>query len=240
MTLLHLLAEYEALVQQHREQFTPTLTQLQASVNETLHQIRQQERSLVDAQVQQLAQLQGQLATNARCLLNSVELQAFVAEVQATPALVLWHQNEPLLEVDANSANWQLAQTDLTLAIRDYEATVEHDAYDDERTYTTYGYRVTIQLDDQSRRIEVLTQRVYSPVKQHPYSLREQLYYYFEDAAAELLSRQEMDMPRKKALRQEISYLLGCASRLLQLAPQKVQFQYSSMKAATFVIIILS
>jgi hypothetical protein len=54
MTPLHLLADYESLVQQHREQFTPALLRLQASVNETLHQLQQQERSLVDAQAQQL------------------------------------------------------------------------------------------------------------------------------------------------------------------------------------------
>ncbi len=179
MTPLHLLADYESLVQQHREQFTPALLRLQASVNETLHQLQQQERSLVDAQAQQLAQLQEQLATDARCLLNSVELQAFVAQVQTIPPRRRWNQTEPAPEVDVNPANWQLAQTDLTVAIHNYEATVDHYAYDDERTHTTYGYRVTIQVGNQSQRIEVLTQRVYSPVEQDAYSLRQQLDYYF-------------------------------------------------------------
>lgn len=233
MTPLHLLSDYESLVQQHREQFTPALEKLQASVNETLHQLQQQERSLVSAQAQELVQLQEQLATDARCLLNSVELQAFVAQVQTIPPRRRWNQTEPTPEVDVNSANWQLAQTDFTLAIRNYEATVDHDAYDDERTHTTYGYQVTIQVGNQSQRLEVLTQRVYSPVEQLSYSLRQQLDYYFEDAVTELLSQQEMAAAPQEQLVQEISYLLGCAADLLSLTPHKVQFQYSSTEATT-------
>lgn len=231
MTPLHLLADYESLVQQHREQFTSALLRLQASVNETLHQLQQQERSLVDAQTQQLVQLQERLATDARCLLNSVELQAFVAQVQTIPPRRRWNQTEPAPEVDVNSANWQLAQTDFTVAIHNYEATVDHNAYDDERTHTAYGYEVTIQIGDQSQRLEVLTQRVYSPVEQRSYSLRQQLDYYIEDAVTELLSQQEMAAALQGQLVQEISYLLGCAARLLSLTPHKVQFQYSSTEA---------
>ena len=231
MTPLHLLADYESLVQQHREQFTSALLRLQASVNETLHQLQQQERSLVDAQTQQLVQLQERLATDARCLLNSVELQAFVAQVQTIPPRRRWNQTEPAPEVDVNPANWQLAQTDFALAIRNYEATVDHNAYDDERTHTAYGYEVTIQIGDQSQRLEVLTQRVYSPVEQRSYSLRQQLDYYFEDAVAELLSQQEMAAALQGQLVPEISCLLGCAAHLLSLTPHKVQFQYSSTEA---------
>ena len=231
MTPLHLLADYESLVQQHREQFTPELLRLQVSVNETLHQLQQQERSLVDAQTQQLVQIQERLATDARCLLNSVELQAFVAQVQTIPPRRRWNQTEPVAEVDVNSANWQLAQTDFTVAIHNYEATVDHNAYDDERTHTAYGYEVTIQVGDQSQRIEVLTQRVYSSVEQRSYSLRQQLDYYFEDAVAELLSQQEMAAALQGQLVQEISYLLGCAAHLLSLTPRQVQFQYSSTEA---------
>jgi hypothetical protein len=95
MAQLHLLAEYQSLVQQHEAQFTPTLTRLQASLNETLHQLQQQEQELVDAQAQQLSQLKAQLATNARPLLPSVESQAFVAEVQAIPPLRHWNQTSP-------------------------------------------------------------------------------------------------------------------------------------------------
>ncbi|WP_068818851.1 hypothetical protein [Phormidesmis priestleyi] len=62
MTQLHFLTEYQSLVQQHQAQFTPALDHLQATVNETLTQLRQQERSLVEAQIQQLAQLKAQLA----------------------------------------------------------------------------------------------------------------------------------------------------------------------------------
>jgi hypothetical protein len=234
MSPLHLLGEYEALTQQHQEQFMSTLAHLQASVSETLNQLRQQERSLVEAQVQELKQLQAQLATNARCLLNSVELQAFVAEVQAIPAQARWQPVE-LPEVDANSAHWQLAQTDIPLFIRDYETTVDHDAYDDERTHSTDGYRVTIGVGQQSQPIEVLTKRIYSPIEEHSYHLRQQLEYYFEGEVAQLLSQQTFTSPQtftvtesQSLLAQEISYLFGCAVRLLSLTPQTVQFRYSS------------
>jgi hypothetical protein len=227
MPLLRLLGEYESLTQQHQEQFIPALTRLQASINQTLHQLQQQERSLVEAQAQQLAHLQAQLATNACCLLNSAELPTFIAEVQALPARVPWNRTEPLPDIDANPANWQLTQIDLPLAIRDYEATVDHDAYDDERTHSAYGYRVTMTVGEQHQVIEVLTSRTYSPIEQRSYSIRQQLDYSFEDAVEQLLSQQNIPQAQE-GLVQEINYLFGCAVRLLSLKPQTVRFHYSS------------
>jgi len=231
MTQLHFLTEYQSLVQQHQAQFTPALDHLQATVNETLTQLRQQERSLVEAQIQQLAQLKAQLALDARPLLPSAELQAFVAEVQATPPLQRWNQREPAPELDANPVTWQLAQTDLPLAVHGYESTVDHDAYDDERTHSAYGYGVTIQVGDQSRRLEVLTQRIYSPVSHQSYSLRQELHYDFEDAVMEMLPQQDIAASQGQ-LALEIGYLLGCAARLLSLTPRTLQFQYSSEEVA--------
>lgn len=232
MPSLHLLGEYESLTNQHQEQFAPALTQLQASVDQMLHQLRQQERLLVKAQAQQLAQLHAQLAADARCLLNSFELQSFISQVQATPAHVRWNQTEPPPEVDANPAHWQLTQMDLPLAIRDYETTVDHDAYDDERTHSAYGYGVIIVVGAQSQRVEVLTQCVYSPVEHRSYSLRQQLDYYFEDKVTQLLSQQTITLAQDR-LAQEISCLFGCAVRLLALTPQTVQFHYSTTEAGS-------
>ncbi|MDX2239268.1 MAG: hypothetical protein NW224_01180 [Leptolyngbyaceae cyanobacterium bins.302] len=232
MSQLHLLAQYESLVQQHQAQFNPTLTQLQVSVNETLHHLQQQEQSLVDAQTQQLAQLEAQLATDARPLLNSVELQSFIAEVQPILTRVPWSQAQSLPQIDANSQNWQLAQTNLPLTIYDYEATVDHDAYDDENTHTAYGYSLTIEVGDQSRRIEVLTRRVYSPIRQSVYSLREQLEYYVEGEVAGLLRQPGIEDSVRDQLAWEISCLIACAVRLLALTPQMVQFQYPSPEEA--------
>lgn len=230
MSPLHLLGEYESLMQKHQEQFAPALTQLQELVDQMVHQLRQQERPLVEAQVQQLAQLQAQLATDARCLLNSVELQTFIAQLQAMPATSRWNYTEPMSEVDVNPANWQLTQMDLPLAIRDYETTVDHEAYNDERTYSAYGYRVTIIVGQQRQQIEVLTKSIYSPVDHGFYSLREQLYYFFEDEVEKLLAEQNITLAQD-LLAQEISCLFGCAVGLLLLAPQTVQFNYSSTEA---------
>lgn len=119
-----------------------------------------------------------------------------------------------------------------TIAIRDYKTRIDHDAYDDERTHTTYGYRVTIQIGDYSEHIEILTQRVYSPVEHHLYTLLEQLDYYVEDEVAGLLRQQAMEDVAKTQLAREIGYLLGCAARLLALTPQTVQFQYPGAEVA--------
>lgn len=235
MPPLHLLGEYESLTQQHQEQFAPALIQLQASVNQMLQQLRQQEQSLVEAQAQQLAHLHTQLAADARCLLNSTELQTFIPQLQATPAHMRWNQTEPPQDVDVNPAHWQLTQMDLPLAIRDYDTTVDHDAYDDERTHSAYGYGVTITVGEQSQRVEVLTQRIYSPVERRSYSLRQQLDYYFEDEVTQLLSGQNITLAQD-GLVQEISCLFGCAAHLLSLTPRTVQFHYSSTEAGSLVI----
>jgi len=227
MSSLHLLGEYESLVRQHTEQFTPTLIQLQASVDQTLHQLRQQERSLIEAQAQQLAQFHTQLSTDARCLLTSTELQTFISQVQATPALVRWNQKEPTPDADAHPANWQLSQMNLPIAIRDYETTVDHNAYDDERTHSAYGYKATLVVGEQSQQIEVLTRRIYSPVEERFYSLRQQLAYYIEEQVIRLLPQQN-STPAQDLLVQEISYLFACAAGLLSLTPQTVQFHYST------------
>ncbi|HEY9645316.1 MAG TPA: hypothetical protein V6C88_03050 [Chroococcidiopsis sp.] len=222
-----LLGEYESLIQQHYEQFTCALSHLQASVEQTLQDLRQQEQSLVEAQAQELAQLHRQLGVDARCLLNSTELETFISQVQTAPSRVRWNQTQPPPEVDANPAHWQLTQMDLPLAIRDYETTVDHDAYDDERTHSAYGYGVTLLIGEQSQRIEVLTQRIYSPIESRSYSLRQQLDYYIEDQVTRLLSQQNIAFVQD-VLVQEISYLFGCAAYLLSLTPRTVEFHYSS------------
>jgi hypothetical protein len=185
----------------------------------------------VDAQAQQLAQFKAQLATNARPLLNSVELQSFIAEVQPILTRVPWNPTQSLPQIDANPQNWQLVQTNFPLTIRDYETSVDHDAYDDENTHTAYGYRVTIGVGTQSRPIEVLTRRVYSPVRQTVYSLRDQLEYYIECEVAGLLRQQGIENSVRDQLAWEISCLIAGAVRLLALTPQTVQFHYPTMEA---------
>jgi hypothetical protein len=54
----------------------------------------------VDAQAQQLAKAKEQLAIDARYLLNSVELQAFIAQVQTIPPRRRWNQTEPAPEIE--------------------------------------------------------------------------------------------------------------------------------------------
>jgi len=230
MPQLNLMAEYNSLVQQHQEQFAPALAQLQTFVEETLDQLREQEQALVDAQDQELAQIRTRLATDARFLLDSAELQAFVAKVQSSSNDLPRYRTDPSQTVDANSINWQLTRTDFPLAIRDYEMMVDHDAYDDERTHSAYGYWVTLQVGKQRQRLEVFTHRVYSPIEQRSYTLQDQPDDYFEWQVAELLSQQGIT-ESKHILARESSYLFGCAAWLLSFVPCKVTFHYPSTES---------
>ena len=153
-----------------------------------------------------------------------------MTEIRAIPIQSRWNQPEFNFEVDGNAANWQLAQTDFTLGIREYETTVDHDAYDDERTHSAYGYAVTIQVGDQTNRLEVLTHRVYSPIDQRDYNLRDQLDCYVEAYVEDLLELPKIEESIKPRLAREISYLLGCAVRLLCLTPHSVEFHYPNLE----------
>ncbi|BAU16114.1 hypothetical protein LEP3755_66810 (plasmid) [Leptolyngbya sp. NIES-3755] len=93
MTVHSLLAPFDALVLQHQEQFAPPLEQLRTTIGATLQQLQAQEQSSVAAQIQALSDVQAgkpvpeasQLATDARVLMGSVELDQFIAEVQLFP-----------------------------------------------------------------------------------------------------------------------------------------------------------
>lgn len=232
MTPLSLLAPYQALVQQHQDQFSLPLNQLHATVETTLHQLRQQEQPLVAAQIQALASLRAQLSTNARCLLGSAELTAFVTEVQTLPRVRPWNRTTPTPDLVPDTTDWHLAQTDFTLAIHDYESVVDHNAYDDERTHTTYGYQIAIQIGDQRQPLTVITERCYSPIERRSYDLRTQLAYDFEYGVADLIKPLAIAAAHQAQLIQEISHLCCCAVRLLALTPQSVQFQYATEPAA--------
>ncbi|MGG6270680.1 hypothetical protein ACQ4M3_38840 [Leptolyngbya sp. AN03gr2] len=225
MTPTALLAPYKALVQDHQAQFNGRIKQLHTIVTQTLSELQQQEQPFVTAQAQFLEQLCTQLAIDARCLLNSVELTDFVAEVNTFPPTQRWTA-EPVLEIDADSVRWLLTRRDLAVSIRDYVTEVDHDAYDDERTHTTYGYRVTIAIHDQTATLSVITQRIYSPTQQESYNLRQLLDYDLEPEIISLLKPLALESNEQAQLSQELAYLLGCAIRLLAITPVSVQFRY--------------
>lgn len=196
-----------------------------------MHQLRQQEQPLVAAQIQALASLRSQLSTNARCLIGSVELAAFVTEVQALPRVQHWNRTTPTPDLAPDTNHWHLVQTDFTLGVHDYASVVDHDAYDDERTHTTYGYQIAIQIGDQRQRLTVITERCYSPIERRSYDLQTQLVYDFAYRVADLIKPLAIAAAHQAQLIQEISHLGGCAGRLLALTPQSVQFQYASAPA---------
>jgi len=226
MTVHSLLAPFDALVLQHQEQFTPPLEQLRTTVETTLQQLHAQEQSLVAAQMQALSDVRSQLATDARVLMGSIELDRFIVEVQRSPAPQRWNQTAPVPQINRCSAEWQLAQTQLAVAVSDYVSTVNHDDYDDERTHSSYRYAITLHLQGQSRSIQALTQRIYSPIEQRVYDVRSQLAYEVESGVTNLVQPLTIEEAIKPQLIAELSYLVGCAARLLSLVPHSVQFHY--------------
>lgn len=225
MTQTALLASYEALVQNHQAQFNGRIEQLHRTVNQMVSQLQQQEQPFVMAQAQFLEQLRAQLAIDTRCLLDSIELRDFIAEVNTFPPRQRWNA-EPVLEIDADPARWLLTRRDFAVSIRDYVPEVDHHAYDDERTHTTYGYRITITIHDQTDSFSVIVQRVYSPIEQRSYTLRQIVEYDFEPEIGTMLKPLALESNEQAQLSQELSYLLGCAVRLLAITPISVQFRY--------------
>ncbi|BAU16111.1 hypothetical protein LEP3755_66780 (plasmid) [Leptolyngbya sp. NIES-3755] len=142
-----------------------------------------------------------------------------------------WNQTAPVPQINPRSAEWQLAQTQLAVAVSDYTSSVNHDDYDDERTHTSHRYTLIFHLQGQSRPIQVLTQRVYSPIEQRVYDVRSQLAYEVESGVTDLVQPLTIEEAIKPQLIAELSYLVGCAARLLSLVPQSVQFHYPIQEA---------
>jgi hypothetical protein len=87
---------------------------------------------------------------------------------------------------------------------------------------------VTIQVGEQTKRLKVLTHRVYSLIEQRDYNVRDQLDCYVEAYGEDLLELPKIEQSIKPRLAREISYLLGCAVRLLCLTLHPIEFHYSS------------
>lgn len=225
MTTHSLLAPFDALVLQHQALFKRRREQLRTTIETTLQQLQAQEQPLVAAQIQVLSDVRSHLATDARVLMGSIELDRFIAEVQALPRPEYWHENDQLVAVRSHSADWLLAQLDIPIRVFDYATTVDHDAYDDERTFSTYGYAVTVEVQNESKRLEVATRSVYSPINERTYNSRQILEYDLEEYAVEFVEALDLDAAIQGQLVAELSHLIGCAVQLFALIPQSVQFQ---------------
>lgn len=75
-----LLANYQALVQNHATQFDPEIAALRQLVEARMQEVHSKEQALVSAQEVELKRITDALATDARCLLPIPEFSAFVQE----------------------------------------------------------------------------------------------------------------------------------------------------------------
>jgi hypothetical protein len=221
-----LLDRYQQLVTSHREQFEPSLIRLRQFVEAELGQLRQQEADLVQSQVDVLQALQVAIATDVRFLLQASEFQEFINEL---PQLSMDNPTTSnSLSLDRQVANWSIAQSEWPVQIVDYEFEIDPDDYDDERTYTSYGYRFSMIWGDSSIAVErIRTERIYGvslPGRVADLSEQiEEIQYW----VGELLENRQPTTSELTMLA-EISYLVVYACQLLNETPRTVQFAYDS------------
>jgi len=183
-----LLSSYQALVQNHANRFDPEIAALQQLVQARMQELRDSEQALVEAQTTELKRITDALATDARCLLPTLELSAFVQELKRIKS-DHWYSGKSEFVVADDPMTWLLATFDLPVGLSNYQTQEDPDAYDDERTHTLYSYFLSLRLSNAERRFEVPYKRIYNLNEQTESSLKEQIDYYISGEVDSLLRR---------------------------------------------------
>jgi hypothetical protein len=219
------LDRYQQLVCQHSEQFSAPLQQLRQYLDRELEQLRQQEAALVQSQVAALQELHDQIATDAKFLLASDGLQEFVTSLPQKD--LRNYYSETRIKWSKVVSTWSLHQSEVPLKVFDYETVVNPDDYDDERTHTSYSYRVAVGWGEATTLVnDVLTQQIYGVSEQHSYSMFDQISSIYGDLLA--LYDRDTGTPEDAVRIAEMSILVAYACQLLRLKVQTVQFTYNS------------
>ncbi len=220
-----LIDRFQQLTTNHTTQFEPQITHIRQRLDTELALLQQQETVLVQAQEQALQELRQAVHTDARFLLATEQFQFFVESV--VPKEGSRYSSRPNIQVTNQLTDWSLCQSTEAIGISNYQEDIDHDGYDDERTYTLYSYGVDIQWGNKSQKIrEIQINRVYGVAKQ---SIHDQA-----DQIEELHDRLngfydwKKQTVEEKMLMLEMSYLVYYCCTLLKLQPQKVQLVYDS------------
>ncbi|MBR8837799.1 MAG: hypothetical protein DSM106950_28275 [Stigonema ocellatum SAG 48.90 = DSM 106950] len=220
------LSSYQALVQNHASRFDPEIAALQQIVQARMQELRDAEQALVEAQAIELKRIIDALATDARCLLPTPELSAFVQELKQMKR-DHWSAQKSKFTVADDPTTWLLATLDLPVGLSNYQTQSDPDAYDDERTHILYSYSLSLRLGDVQRLVEVPYKRIYNLNEQTESSLREQIDYYILDDVDDLLRKIGHPEAQRSQLTEELSVLVGYASTLFTLTPRTANFEYT-------------
>ncbi len=219
-----LLSSYQALVQNHANQFDPEVAALQELVQIRMLELHSREQAIVEAQAIELKRITDALATDARFLLSTPEFSAFVQEFKQMSRP--WYSRKPDVAIADDPTTWLLATLDLPISLSNYQTQEDPDAYDDERTHILYTYSLSLRLGETDHKIEVRRKRIYNVNDQTEYSLQEQINYDISGEVGGILREIEYPEAQKAQLTEELSVLVGYASTLFALTPRTASFEY--------------
>jgi hypothetical protein len=222
-----LLSSYQALVENHASRFNPEIAALQELVEARIQELRASEQALVEAQAVELQRITDALATDAKCLLPTPQLRAFVQEFKQMKS-DYWYSQKSEFVVADDPTTWLLTTLNLPVSISNYQRQEDPYGYDDERTYISYFYSISIRLSDIKDKIEVPLKRIYNLNEQSESSIKEQIDYYISGHVEGLLRKIDYPEAQRNQLARELSLLVGYATTLLALKPRTAEFQYTS------------
>lgn len=223
-----LLLSYEELVRNHASQFDPQIASLQQLVKTRMQEIRDAEKTLVEAQVIELKRITDALAHDALCLLSTPGLRTFVQELKQTKSNK-WYNHKPEVSIAEDPTTWLLATLELPIGLSNYQTHEDLDGYDDERNFIGYSYTLSLKLGSVEHLIdEIPLKRIYNLNERRETSIKEQIEDYICSEVKYLLRDMEYPDEQKQQLATQISILIGYSTKIFTLKPRTAIFEYSS------------
>ena len=220
-----LLYDYQALFQNHANQFDPEIAALKQLVQVRMQEIRTREQVLFEAQAAELKRITNALAIDARCLLSTPELGIFVKDFKQISRS--WYDKRPESRIADDPTTWFVATLEWTIGLSNYQTLVDPNGYDDERGNIQYSYSLSLRLANTEDVFEIPYKRTYNLNEHTIFSLEEQI----DNIAGnvEVLLR-EISCPenQRSRLESEISVLVGYATQVFALKPRTAIFEYTS------------
>ena len=221
-----LLSGYQALLQNHINQFDSEIAALKQLVQVRMRELRTREQALFEAQAAELKRITDALAIDARCLLPTPELNAFVQEFKQMSHA--WYSQKPKSLIADDPTTWVVATLEWTIGLSNYQILIDPNDYDDEHTHISYSYSLSLRLANTEDVFEIPYKRTYNLNEHRNFSLKEQI----DNIAGNVeVLLKEINCPKnqRSQLEAEISVLVGYAIQVLTLKPRKAIFEYTSI-----------
>ncbi|MBN3908290.1 MAG: hypothetical protein HWQ35_17635 [Nostoc sp. NMS1] len=225
-----LLSSYEELVQNHISQFDPQIADLQQLVKARMQELHDAEQTLVETQAIELKRITDALATDARCLLPTPGLRAFVQELKQTKSNN-WYTRKSEFSIAEDPTTWLLAMLELPIGLSNYQTHEDLNGYDDERNFIGYSYTLSLKLGSVEHSLnEIPLKRIYNVNESSETSIKGQIEDYIYGDIKYLLRDMEYPEEQKQQLAAEISTLVGYSLKIFALKPRRAIFNYSSIE----------